>query len=285
MAEGDFIHRRLRAILKAEYDFESPIDEDLLDNVMRNVFTLANMISSLADIKFKAQAAGAPVAGLLTMDTITSGLFERDDQYNETQILVTSGTASGKGVNSRFPVTDSDESAQTFTCGDNSLGETLQAAGMGDNDTFEIIGHTHDGIDSPAIDATDIDFTNQGLGINAYTASGRSQSLNFTTATATHTITGLPSGDNIIFGWYKIEIEQFNTGVDFEIECSITINGKTSLLRRTDGNYENGDNWVDSGGISAEVQNGDTVSITVNNDNSRLRCKAEFILWAFEPVG
>ena len=161
---ADFSHLVLRDINGNEIDFKSPIDEDLMLRIIGNMFSLATMVDGRPNSQFKAQADGAPpdngATSLLTLDTITENVFERDDQYNTKYILVTSGPASGQGVNSRFPITDSDSTAQTFTVGLNEIGENLFDAGMLDGNTFEVIGHVHDGIDGEKISAADLDTTN-----------------------------------------------------------------------------------------------------------------------------
>ena len=178
-------HKQLRDITNAELLFEQPIDEDLMLRMVENMFELASMIDGQSDQQFKAQASVAPVGGLLTIDTITSGFFVRDDQYNTSYILVTSGTASGKGEASRFKITDSDESAQTFTCAVNVNSQTLQAAGMGNNDTFEVMGHTHDGEDGALIASDSVEYLIGALPIE-YLEAGKSQ---------TRTGTGGPFGN------------------------------------------------------------------------------------------
>lgn len=175
----DRSHKRLRDILGAEIDFESPWDEDLVERIVSNQFEVAHMVDSSVDQTLKAQSNGIPTNGgatsVLTIDGITSGFFQRDDQYNTSYILVTSGPASGQGRQSRFPIDDSDESAQTFTCGQNNIGENLNTAGMIDNNTFEVIGHVHDGTDGEQIHVDDIeDLTD--LGFVKYNETGQSQS-------------------------------------------------------------------------------------------------------------
>ena len=161
---ADFSHLVLRDILGNEIDFKSAIDEDLMERIIGNLFSLATMVDGRPNSQFKAQADGNPTddgaTSDLTLDTITEGVFERDDQYNTKYILVTSGPASGQGVDSRFPITDSDQSGQVFTCGLNEIGENLVDAGMVDGNTFEVIGHVHDGVDGEKISAKDLDTTN-----------------------------------------------------------------------------------------------------------------------------
>ena len=144
-------HRILQDINDNELDFKSSIDEDLMGRLAHNLYALAAMIDGQPNRQFIAKANGTPTDGgatsVLTIDTITEGVFERDDQYNEKYILVTTGPASGQGIESRFPITDSDESAQTFTCGENTAGENLNEAGMVNDDDFELMGHVHDGVD------------------------------------------------------------------------------------------------------------------------------------------
>ena len=164
-------HKRLQDIDDDELDFESPWDEDLVTRMVKNMFRTAHMIDSQSDLTFKAAANGTPTddgaTSLLTIDTITSGVFERDDQFNTSYIRVTNGAASGQGRESRFPIIDSDESAQTFTVGLNNLSENLNDAGMDNNDTFEVIGHVHDGTE----DLGDLSF-------QTYSETGQSQSVN-----------------------------------------------------------------------------------------------------------
>jgi len=161
---ADFSHLVLQDILGAEIDFKSPIDEDLMLRLVTNLFSVAAMVDSQPNSLFKAQSNGIPTDGgatsVLTLDTITEGVFERDDQYNTKYILVTSGPASGNGVDSRFPITDCDEGALTFTVGENEIGENLNEAGMVDDNTFQVIGHVHDGVDGEKISAADLDTTN-----------------------------------------------------------------------------------------------------------------------------
>ena len=68
-------------ILGAEINFESPIDEDLMDRFVSNQFSVAAMVDGQADSQFKAQANGIPTDGgatsVLTLDAITSGVFAR----------------------------------------------------------------------------------------------------------------------------------------------------------------------------------------------------------------
>ncbi len=165
---ADFSHLILRDILGAEIDFESPIDEDLMLRIVSDLFSVATMVDGQPNSQFKAQANGIPTDGgatsVLTIDTITEGVFERDDQYNTKWMLVTTGPASGGGLNSRFPIIDSDESAQTFTVGENQAGDNLNEAGMVNNDQFRVMGHVHDGTDGETIRVSDIDFDSLGAG-------------------------------------------------------------------------------------------------------------------------
>lgn len=153
-------HRVLRDIDDDEIDFKSPIDEDLMARLVGNMFSLATMIDGQPNKQFKAQSDGVPTddgaTSTLTIDNITEGVFERDDQYNDKFIKMTSGAASGNGIDSRFPITDSDETAQTFTVGENPAGDNLNEAGVIDNDTFEVMGHVHDGTDGEIIFWDDI---------------------------------------------------------------------------------------------------------------------------------
>lgn len=148
-------HNVLRDINDNEIDFKSPIDEDLMGRLVNNLFSIAGMVDGQSNTRFEAQANGTPTDGgttsVLTLDTITQGVFERDDQYNTKYIEVTSGTASGKGLLSRFVVNSCDEGALTFTVNENTAGDNLNEAGMVDDDTFKIIGHTHDGIDGEVV--------------------------------------------------------------------------------------------------------------------------------------
>lgn len=283
---SDFEHMILDTILANEQDFESALDEDLITRIVNNIFSLASMISSMDDGRFKAQALGAPVAGLLTLDTITAGNFSRDDQYNGVQIFVTSGSASGAGVNSRFPITDCDEGAQTFTCGDNGLGEDLQAAGMGDNDTFVILGHSHNGSDSEKIDIEDLDQTNSTIGIKDYSEAGRSQSVSSTdsiTITITHTFVNLPTGDNLIFGWFELQLVGASGGnLGF---TKLTVNGKNLEIKQ--GFNDTQAKWPAGGGFNAKVQNGDTIVIEVNGGSSgphSVGATGNFEIWAYQRV-
>lgn len=153
-------HRVLRDIDDTEIDFKSPVDEDLMARLVGNLFSLATMIDGQPNKQFQAQSDGVPTddgaTSTLTIDNITEGVFERDDQYNDKFIKMTSGAASGNGIDSRFPITDSDESGQTFTVGLNPAGDNLNEAGVIDNDTFEVMGHVHDGTDGEIIFWDDI---------------------------------------------------------------------------------------------------------------------------------
>ncbi len=166
---ADFSHLILRDILGEEIDFESPVDEDLMLRIVSNMFSVATMVDGRPNSQFKAQANGTPTddgaTSTLTIDTITEGVFERNDQYNTKYILITSGPASGQGIDSRFPIVDSIESSQEFVVGENQNGDNLAEAGMVNNDTFQVMGHVHDGVDGEKIRVSDIELDTVGPGL------------------------------------------------------------------------------------------------------------------------
>lgn len=146
---ADFSKEILRSILGTEIDFKSAIDEDLMLRIVANIFANNSYIDGQSTYIFNASANGTPTDvgpnSVLTIDTITQGVFERDDQFNDKHILVTSGTAANSGTDSRFPIIDCDVLGQTFTVGSNQKGENLFEAGMVNNDIFRVMGHVHDG--------------------------------------------------------------------------------------------------------------------------------------------
>ena len=270
---ADFSHKRLRDILEAELDFESPIDEDLINRIVANIFETASSVDGQGDQRFEASANGTPSIGLLIIDTIISGGFVRDDQYNTSYILVTSGPASGKGVSSRFIINDSDESAQSFNCGNNDLGQSLQAAGMVNNDTFHVMGHTHDGIDGEKIKVSDIDFNDATL-VTAYTQSGKSQTRTGTSGPAGNghfVVLPVPSVDYLITMSYKVS----STGTG-------GANIRKGAVIKVGSAGRGGHNDFDEGSLSLIVQDGD--QIVAHNDGGGGTMFATFDIVTFQRI-
>lgn len=289
-------HRLLRDILDADLDFESPIDEDLMLRLGRNLFLIAAMLDGDDDRRFKAQSNGIPTDGgatsVLTIDTITVGVFERDDQYNGAWLRVTSGAASGNGYLSQFPITDSDEGAQTFTVGTNKNGQNLNQAGMGNNDTFEIIGHVHDGIYGEKIHASDIEETDQ-FGLKDYTQAGRTQSVSRTdssgTSTGTHNLVLPESGvDYYVFGHFHTIADDDGINNTHTGYATVQVPNQDIHESRLEMSDIGANNYYwnhqNSGGLFFIAQNGNAVTAQAVLDTNNGTVTAKFTIEAYQKV-
>jgi hypothetical protein len=269
-------HLVLRDINDNEIDFKSPIDEDLMARLVNNLYSLATMLDGQPNSQFKAQSNGVPTDGgatsVLTLDTITQGVFERDDQYNTKYILVTSGPASGSGTNSRFPITDCDEGALTFTCGLNKAGFNLNESGMIDDNTFEVIGHVHDGTDGETISFLDLDGL-EDIVFNEYTESGKSQSRSGTTG---------PFGNthNLIL---PINAVDYFLLIDFSM--STTGAGSAEIfVDTTKVHAVQGSGSEKGGAFLAIAQNGDGITAHNGDNGTGGTMSAQFDILAYQKV-
>ena len=171
----DFSNPILRDVLGSELAFKQPWDEDLVARLTDGIFFNNSMIWGNENNQqmFVAESNGTPTddgaTSTLTIKNISIGTFVRDDQYNEAWLEITTGPgADSDPVLDYFPITDSDESAQTFTVGLNNNSQNLNEVGMVDGNQFRIVGHIHDGKYGEKI------FGDQVIGgLNAFTMTKR----------------------------------------------------------------------------------------------------------------
>jgi len=139
---------QLRTILATETDYDSPLSEELLEQIRENIEAV---IMSLLDTGDSGSATEDPpddTTGVLT----DSGAAYDADEHNGRTLLMTSGDAIGNLY------TIDDTTATTLVC----TGDNLYDDGVRSADTYKILydvkanaeGHDHDGTNSKQISAS-----------------------------------------------------------------------------------------------------------------------------------
>jgi hypothetical protein len=154
MAENA-IQKIFRELTTGELDFKSPISEDVSQEFGRIIAkTLMSVIVDdqtylLAGALDSTPTTAAP--SVLTDTNPTDGGHDRDDQFKALYLHFKSGSIYTANNLNRYKITASDATAKTLT-----VAEDLLADGAASGDTYEVIGHTHDG-DSTDPDGAPID--------------------------------------------------------------------------------------------------------------------------------
>lgn len=141
------LEKLIQDIVLAERDFKSPISEELFAKVVNNIVIVlaalagdsSKLLQGAIDI---TPAAGSP--SFITDANPTAGTIDRDDKFNDLYIHFLDGTIFSNNSRNRFKITDTDAGADTVT-----VAENLNTLGATIGDTYEILGHTHDGAANP----------------------------------------------------------------------------------------------------------------------------------------
>ena len=139
---------QLRTILATETDYDSPLSEELLEQVRENIEAI---IMALLDTGDSGSATSDPPDDATGVLTDTGAAYDVDE-HNGRTLLITSGLAIGNLY------TIDDTTATTLVC----TGDNLYDDGVRSADTYKILydlkvnadGHDHDGINSKQINAS-----------------------------------------------------------------------------------------------------------------------------------
>lgn len=158
----------IRILTDGETDRDSPWAEDIAQTIRNNAREIMRLV--IGDDILEASLNGDPTDNttadsFFDVDTVTAGAIDRDDQFNGLYVHFTSGTIFTNNSLNRYKITDTNAASNRIT-----VSGQIFSDGARDDDTFVIVGQTHDGDasapDGPAIDLKNLINVLEGVTMN-----------------------------------------------------------------------------------------------------------------------
>jgi len=142
---ADLTTEFFRELTSAELDFKSPIPEDVQQQLGRIIDQrIMAMVINDTNIILAGAVDSVSTNSIVDTNPTSTGVIDRDDQFNGLYIHFTSGAAFVASDQNKFKITNIVVSTSTITSSTN-----LAAEGVLAGDTYVIYGHSHDGLSIP----------------------------------------------------------------------------------------------------------------------------------------